>query len=365
MANKKINTYVPDYLVKPGEVLEEYLESYRMTQVELSERTGLTKKTINGIIKGKAPITPKTALKFEKTLGRPAHFWINIESDYQQDLERIEEKKRLQNSTDWLKKFPVRMMIKFKWINEKIDKLSQIEELCRFFGIASPEQWESIQYNYAVKFRKTNKTFYSPDALSTWLRKGELEAQKIQCKTFDKKKFKTKLKDIRNLTTKNDSNFMQELINKCAMSGVAVVIVPQLPKTGAYGATRWIGDKPMIQLSLRYKTNDQFWFNFFHEAAHIIKHGRKEIFIEADNIKDEKEEEANNFAKDFLIPISDLNEYITQEKRINQKNLICFSNKVKIAPGIVVGRLQHDKIIPFDRYNNLKIRYEWSNFVNE
>ena len=78
------NQYLPDYIVRPGEVLEEYLENLSMTQAELATRTGLTKKTINEIIKGKSPITHETALKFERTLGRPAHFWNNLEQQFQE-----------------------------------------------------------------------------------------------------------------------------------------------------------------------------------------------------------------------------------------------------------------------------------------
>ena len=63
-----------------------------------------------------------------------------------------------------------------------------------------------------------------------------------------------------------------------------------------------MSEKAVMQLSLRYKSNDQLWFTFFHEAGHIIKHGRKEIFIEGTNPDGEKEEEANVFARDKLIP---------------------------------------------------------------
>jgi len=72
-------------LVPPGEVLEEYLEAYSMPQTELAARTGLTKKTINEIIKGKSPITSETALKLEHSLDRPAHFWNNLERQFQED----------------------------------------------------------------------------------------------------------------------------------------------------------------------------------------------------------------------------------------------------------------------------------------
>lgn len=100
MNNTQKNQYVPDYLVAPGEVLDDYIDSLGMTQAELSDRTGLTKKTINEIIKGKAPITPETSYKLERTLGRPAHFWNNLEIQFQEDKIRLSKKKQLEKHLD-------------------------------------------------------------------------------------------------------------------------------------------------------------------------------------------------------------------------------------------------------------------------
>ena len=84
---------------------------------------------------------------------------------------------------------------------------------------------------------------------------------------------------------------------------MAAVFVPELPKTRTWGATRWLTtDKALIQLSARGKTDDQLWFTFFDEAGHILLHPKKDIFIELDNTEDSREDEANRFASDQLIP---------------------------------------------------------------
>ena len=93
------NKYVPDYLVTPGEVLEDYLEYAGLTQVSFAE---LSKKTINEIVKAKSAITAETALKLERTLGRPAHFWSNLERQYQDDKTRLADKIRLEKDLHWL-----------------------------------------------------------------------------------------------------------------------------------------------------------------------------------------------------------------------------------------------------------------------
>jgi addiction module HigA family antidote len=87
-----VNKYIPDYLVTPGEVLEEYLGYAGITQVSLADRTGLSKKTINEIVKAKSVITAETTLRFERTLGRPAHFWSNLERRYREDKKRLADK---------------------------------------------------------------------------------------------------------------------------------------------------------------------------------------------------------------------------------------------------------------------------------
>lgn len=119
MTNSRQNQYHPDYLVTPGEVIEEFLDTLGMSQAELAARTGLAKKTVNEIIKGKAPITPDTALKLERALGRPAHFWSNLERQLQEDRTRLAEKKRLEADLGWLKKVPVSTMAKHGWLKKQ------------------------------------------------------------------------------------------------------------------------------------------------------------------------------------------------------------------------------------------------------
>jgi addiction module HigA family antidote len=97
-----VNKYVPDYLVAPGEILKDYLECSGLTQTSLAERTGLSKKTINEIIKAKSTITAETALKFECTLGRPAHFWSGLERQYQEDKTRLADKIQMESCLHWL-----------------------------------------------------------------------------------------------------------------------------------------------------------------------------------------------------------------------------------------------------------------------
>jgi HTH-type transcriptional regulator / antitoxin HigA len=106
------NEFQPDYAVSPGEVLSVELELRDMTQQELARRTGITPKHIISILKAKSAITPETAIKLERALGKPAEYWLNLESHYQEILARVAEEVQLEKDLDWLKRIPINAMAK-------------------------------------------------------------------------------------------------------------------------------------------------------------------------------------------------------------------------------------------------------------
>lgn len=358
------NQYDPDYVSPPGETLQETLEALEMSQSSLAERTGRSLKMINEIIKGKAPITPKMALELERVVGAPANFWNNRERNYREFVAKIEEQKRLESFISWLEKIPVRAMVKNGWIESYKNKVEQLQEVLKYFGIASPDQWQVAMQTYLgnVAFRKSQAFESDFEALVSWLRKGELNAKNIICEPYDTKQFRSVLKQIRILTVEGPKVFQPEVKKLCASCGVAVTFVPELPRTRVSGATRWLAPtKALIQLSLRYKTDDHLWFSFFHEAGHILKHGKRDIFIEGTILKMDKtkEDEANIFAADYLIPKKDYLNFISGYT-LSKANIREFASQVQISPGIVVGRLQHDKLLPMTHCNDLKVRFKWA-----
>lgn len=362
MIDKK-NEFYPDYAVTPGEILSEELEIRGMSQQELARRTGITPKHIISILKAKSGITPETAIKFERALGMPAQFWLNLESNYQEIVARLAEKDQLDKDSDWLKRLPVNEMVKLGWIEKRKDKKEKLIEILRFFGIGSVKQWAEIWPNLKVAFRQNQKHEVFPEAVSAWLRQGEIEASQITCEPYDKTIFRDALDKVRDLTTKPPEHFIQIMQDLCAKAGVAIVFVPALPKTGVSGATRWLNkDKAIIQLSLRYKTDDHLWFTFFHEAGHILLHGKKELFLEGPNTiaeEKEKEKEADRFSETELIPQKEFAKFITQTD-FSARAITDFAISVGISPGIVVGQLQHRELLKYCQHDKLKQRFEWN-----
>ncbi|MGQ3013301.1 MAG: ImmA/IrrE family metallo-endopeptidase [Flavobacteriales bacterium] len=345
-------------LSPPGDTIQEHIDFIGMSQAELAERMGRPKEKINDIIKGREPITTATAFQLENVLGILADFWLNRESTYRKELYELQLQEDREEERDWLNAFPVNEMRKLGWLPDTREKHVLTDRLLKFFSVASKDEWERIYIGeeVSVAFRISLAHTQSPHAVSAWLRRGEIQAKELETAEFDKKKFKEALAEIKELAFAMPPDFPRQLQQICAGCGVAVVFTQNLPKAPISGATRWVYNKPLIQLSGRFKTNDHFWFTFFHEAAHILLHGKKDIFLE--NVKgtetdQAKEEEADAFAAKILLAESELKEII-DALPLTEEEIYDYAEKFRTPAGIIVGRLQRLKHIPFHAGNGCK-----------
>ncbi len=354
------NEYEPDMVSPPGETLLETLEELGMSQAELARRIDRPKKTVNEIIQGKAAITAETALQFERALGIPAKFWLTREAQYRESLARLDECDQLHHWRDWLLELPLAIMRKRGLLTATRDKSAQVLEALRFFGVASPDAWRAVWEQEAVAFRTTSAARDRLGKVATWLRQGEIEAQAIDCAPYDTDAFRAALARIRALTTASPDDFLPEMTRLCAEAGVAVVVTQEIPGAGVYGATRWLSPtKALLQLSLHYKSDDQFWFSFFHEAGHILLHRKREVFLIGAEPESDEERQAHAFAADMLIPPQEWRHFTIHTQDYTRATIIDFAARVGVAPGIVVGRLQHEELLGYDQCHDLKRRYAW------
>ena len=354
--------YEPDYAVPPGWVLEEYLDTWQISQAEFARRCGRSPKLISDIIAGKAAIHPKTALQFEKALGMDARIWLGIDSDYRLYLEREAEARRAEEAAEWAKAFPASELVKRGYIEKPLSDADRVSALLSFFGVASVKAWQSRYQNTAVAYRHS-PSFESDDyALATWLRLGEIKAERAECPNYDRANFERALTQIRQLTATRSTEAITQAQSLCLKSGVVLTIIKPLPKTSLSGVSRWLSPRrALIQLSTRHMSDDHLWFSLFHEAAHILLHGRRDIFIHAS--KGDKitkfDAEANEWASNFLIPNNRWREF-AESFHFSEAMVTGFAEEQGIAPGIIVGRLQHEGLLPWGtRLNGLKARLAW------
>jgi HTH-type transcriptional regulator/antitoxin HigA len=324
-------------------------------QTELAKRLGVTLKHVNQVVNGGASISADLALGLEKVFRVPAHFWLNRESLYQADMARRDEERDLEQHIGWAKKFPLKDLKSAGYLSKEARGVELVQELLRFLGVATPALWESR----AAAYRRSQHYKSDQHALDAWLRAGELRATTIECKPYDSERFVKALRKARALTQEHPRVWQPQITIALANAGVALVIVDTFQGARAHGATRWLSPhKALIQLSLRYHWEDVFWFSFFHEAAHILLHRKKGIFVDglelaqSDALKDDArlEDEANRWAANFLIPV----EYDGRLRSLKAAEIAAFAEELGIAPAIVVGRLQHEGLIHFSESKKWK-----------
>ncbi len=334
-----------------------------MSQAELADRAGRPKKTINEIIRGQASITPDTAIQLERVLGIPASFWNSRQQQYDESLARAQARNELSMHIDWPKHFPIAQMMRLGWIPPTRSPVEKVECLLRFFQIASPEEWEQLWGGAKrnIAFRNSAAFRTNPYALQAWIRQGEVQATAVSCERFHRNRLQKALAEMKDLIRDLPGELDRELSRRCAGCGVAVVFVPLLPGVHVWGATRWLRtDKAMILLSLRGKYEDIFWFSFFHEVAHILLHGKRDIFIEEESGKGEQEQEADVFAAESLIRPPMWRSFVHGRTFFSANDVAAFAATAAVSPAIVVGRLQHEGLIQRSHLNGLRRRVVFS-----
>ncbi len=359
----------------PGDTISDYLESLGWTQKDLALRTDLTPKTVSEICNGKAPISPRTALAFEKVFERPAHFWLGLQRLHDEYEIRKVEATRFESWKEWAKKFPLKQMMKSGYFTHLGEVEDSWETLLRFFAVSSPKGWESVWKSTNAAFRQTSKCSISHEAVTAWVRATEVFAAHLESAVtlseFDARQFRLLIPEMRRQTAKNFVTAVENVQELCARVGILFVVVPELGKTGISGCTRWLSDtKVVVALTFRHKRDDIFWFTFFHELGHVLLHRKIYRFVldnAAESLNDSVvdipmeafEEEANRFAADTLIDPTALSNYLNAGI-INDETLLAFAEEQGIGPGIVVGRLQHLGRLSRNVGNDFKQKIAWS-----
>jgi HTH-type transcriptional regulator/antitoxin HigA len=129
--------------------------------------------------------------------------------------------------------------------------------------------------------------------------------------------------------------------------GIVLIAEPQIPGMKVDGAAFLIDGTPVIGVTLRRDTLDNFWFTLLHEISHVILHYWTGLTIgffddtETADI-DEIEKEADEFASNMLIPEE---KWKRSPARIAKSAPIIekFAKELKIHPAIVFGRLQRER----------------------
>jgi Zn-dependent peptidase ImmA (M78 family) len=245
----------------------------------------------------------------------------------------------LQSDPDWLETIPVKELTERGYLKPGQEKTELIREALAFYGVGSVGAWHALWDEPAIAARRSRCFESQPGPASAWIRQGELQARETECKPFDRGRLQQALQTIRGLTREEPEIFEPETKKLCAEAGVVLSLVREMKKASWNGATKWLSSqKAMILICLRGKSEDKFWFSFFHEAGHVLHDSTKDLLINDGSSDDPREERANRFAAEFLIPSSYDKEIHTCRSR---DDIVGLADRLGISPGIVAGRYQY------------------------
>ena len=338
--------------VPPGATIREQLENRRMMQKEFALRMGLSEKHISRLINGQVELTQDVALRLESVLGVPASFWNNLESIYREKLTRVIAEQELERDIELAAAFPYSKMAALGWVAAARKAEEKVLNLRRFFEVAKLDLLDGLRIP-GIAYRKTGANDTSDYSLAAWAQKARIEARKYKTLPVNISKLKQKIPQIRDMTVKNPEVFCNELTTLFAECGIALVFLPHIGGSFLHGASFYDGNHIVMGLTVRGRNADKFWLSLFHEVCHVIRGHISEL----SGTKKEHEDEADAFARDVLIP-PELYEVFIKENYFTKESIIAFAHKIGIASGIVLGRLQKDNYIPYNRYNELKVKYQ-------
>ena len=338
--------------VPPGATIKEQLEYRGMSQKEFAVRMDMSQKHISKLINGEVQLTPETAVRLEMVLSVPAEFWNKLESSYREKKIKVESENNMDAEIMIAKQFPYGEMAKFGWIEETRNPIERVVHLRKYFEVVGLPLLADQQITN-IACRRLAITEKSDLALMAWAQEAKLMARDIKTAPINTKLLLEKMPQIRKMTLLNPEEFCPKLKECLADCGIALVFLPHLKGSFLQGATFLDGNKIVVGITTRGKDADRFWFSLCHELAHIAlgQVGNPNGTTKAD------EEAADKWSGDILIAPEAFALFIKQND-YSKQSVIKFAKEQEIAPGIVVGRLQSEKIIQYNRLNDLKDKYE-------
>jgi HTH-type transcriptional regulator/antitoxin HigA len=348
-----------DWFSRPGDSVLSAMRRRGISAEALSGRLPGGMAQLRELASGLGVIDEGTAAALSSVLGGSATFWKTRQSKYCEALKQAAEQLSVEDSEAWLDRIPV------PGGQRRITAATRRVELERrlaYFGVSTLKSWDARYgpHQRQARFRRSLAFTQHDGATSVWLREGELEANLRQTATWSSDALRERLSDIRALSKiSKPGRFLPPLIKLMAEAGVALVVIRAPKGCRASGASRMISpDKAMILMSFRHRADDHFWFTLFHEIGHLLLH-EASSFVDAEGMEgdDPCEREANSFAATMIVPKS--REAELESLRPDDDSIRRFAVSLGVAPGLILGQLQHRGIVAPNALRRLRRIWTW------
>lgn len=349
------NRLVPARAIHPGEILREELQERGIKQKDFAQSIGVQATHLNEFIKGKRNLNEDLAMKLESQLGIPYKTWMNLHNGYMYECKALDEKRTeeqyaLQFEDACANIFNIQALYKRLGLmmlscSERVKKL---KELFSFDLLSSNE----LRMQVAGMYKHSEKVQMDEKNMLTWLILNKLEISRIHpLDNYKKENAMKAAEDIARMT--NERTLTTESIKECLNQyGISYIKVEKLDKTPIDAYSTFSGDMPVITVTYRYNDMDKLAFDILHELCHIDRHfseGNK-AFISIEGVEysnDPREKEANEFARQMLIPDETWESILkvgctslSPYKIV--KTIATEAERCGISPSIAISRYKHD-----------------------
>lgn len=349
----------PARIVSPGKIISNELEARGWTQRDLADVMGRPYQAINEIIKGSKQITPDTARELAKAFGTSMDFWMNLETNYRLFLAEQEDKERkIERRSRIYSTVPVRELVKRGWIKGSEDTAELEDQVCNFLGVSTIEETPVASASLRISESRGPEN----SAKIAWIKRVEQLAREQPVGNFNQEQLWQQHSKITDLARNVED--VAKLPNVFREFGVHFLVVPHLPHTYLDGAALFVGQHPVIAVTLRYDRIDYFWFTVLHEWAHIVL-GHP---AHTDTLFDDYEEsgsessqhvelEANELARRTLLDQQALDQFVARVRPYFSKTEIeSFAAEQKRHPGIVLGQLQYRQVVEYRHLRSMLLK---------
>ncbi len=352
----------------PGYYIKDYIDDQGITQEELAKRLQVTPKYVSDLVNGRINLTDEMVLKLSIVFGTSTEMWLNLNRKYIEKKLEIEKRIQLNEECDLIRQLDYKFWAELGLVKTTRITAEKVQELQRYFKVSSLRVLS--QRDFLVQYRTSVPEVTDINVMNAnaWVQTAINIGLQADVKPYDKKKLTAAIPEIRSMTVQEPKKFYPRLKELLAGCGVALVLLPNLKNCGVNGAVKWLGrDKVVLALNDRRKYADTFWFALFHELGHVLQQRIKVLLVseknkeglETDALIQRLEAEADAFSRDTLIPKDDYDRFLKSNPcGFTAQGIRTFAVQINILPGIIVGRLQQDKHLPYrTTLNNLKIKY--------
>lgn len=349
-----------NYAVAPGMYLQEWLDDEQITQQALADRLGISRKTVNGILKGTQPISQDTAIKLERVTSIPRDSWIRFEAKYREDLARLDDESEMASSasiiTPALGKFLRGAGLTTATKRNSGKLVSDFLNVVGYGSIEAYEKGVNRMLSTVATLKEAGKSV-DPASMMAWIALGEkTEPSEIDgITTYDEALLRATLPSLRQRVATTDDTTLIDIARQLEQCGVILQFIPAPDRFPLHGITRWTRNgNPVIQMTGRRKKDGFIVWTLFHEIGHILYDGNTGITLsfidEKQGPKNDSEKRANNFARKVLVGPEGLSPYRNCK---SSAAILSIAQDKGACPGVVVNLMHRKRMLDYTRCNDL------------